>query len=442
MSDAPRLLCLFPWLAMGGADRFNLDLLRCLNERGWHARVATTLPAANPWRPAFEALAPVTDLGTFPAAERPAHVLAAAAVADCVLISNSALAYDLLPYLRASMPGVAFVDFNHMEQPEWRDGGYPRASLERAAHLDAQIVSSAHLRDWMLARGADPARVHVCYTGIDQSSWDPARHNRAAQRHHFGLAPDDVTILFAGRLEAQKRPTVLAATIAAVCRATPRARFLIAGDGAYAGFLRAFLRRRGLERRAALLGAVDGAAMQGLLAASDILLLPSAHEGIALTLYEAMAMGVVPVSAAVGGQAELVTPACGLLAPPGAGAEVYATAVLALVRDPARREAMGAAARRRVSEQFTLAQMGDTMDALLRGAIKQRQGAPRPTVTASEAAAAAHAAVAAASAHDAAERAYRQNRGPRGAFRALYRRLVDAGAWWLVPLRERMKDEG
>jgi glycosyltransferase involved in cell wall biosynthesis len=439
---SPRLLCLFPWLAMGGADKFNLDLLRCLRERGWDARVATTLPAANPWRPAFEALAPVVDLGALPAAERPARILAAASAADCVLIDGSWLAYDLLPYLRASLPELAFVDYNHMEQPDWRDGGYPRASLDRAAHLDAQVVSSAHLRQWMLARGADPARVHVCYTGVDPSAWDPARHDRAALRRRLDLAPDDVAILFAGRLEAQKQPAILAATVAAVCAREPRARFLVAGDGAYAGFLRAFLRRRRLTGRAALLGAVGNAEVQGLLAASEIFLLPSAHEGISLAIYEAMAMGVAPVAAAVGGQAELVTPECGVLAPPGAGADAYAAALLALARDPARLRAMGVAARRRVAEQFTLARMGDTMDALLRRAIALHHTRPRPGATPAEAAAAARAAVAAAAAHDEAERAYRADRGPRGAARALYRRLVEAGAWWLVPLREKMKGEG
>lgn len=439
MAAGRRLLLLLPWLALGGADKFNLDLLRCLRARGWDARVATTLPAEHPWRPAFEALAPVVDLGALPAAERPGRALAAAAAADVVLLSGSQLAYDLLPYLRACLPGVALVDYNHMEQPDWRDGGYPRASLDRAPQLDLQVVSSAHLRAWMLARGADPARVHVCYTGVDAAEWDPARHDRAALRRRLGLAPDEVAVLFAGRLEAQKRPAVLAATAAAVCRAEPRARFLIAGDGAYAGFLRAALRRRGLAGRASMLGPVSNAGVRELLAASDIFLLPSAHEGISLALYEAMAMGVAPVAAAVGGQAELVTPGCGALVPAGAGAAAYAAAVLALARDPAALRATGERARRRAVEVFPLAHMGDTMDALLRRAATLRRDDQRPPPSAAEAAAAARAAAAAAAAQDAADLAYRAGRGPRGAARALYRRLVAAGAWWLVPLAERLR---
>jgi glycosyltransferase involved in cell wall biosynthesis len=49
------------------------------------------------------------------------------------------------------------------------------------------------------------------------------------------------------------------------------------------------------------------------MAATDIFFLPSQWEGIALTLFEAMAMQLVPVAADVGGQRELVTPDCGFL---------------------------------------------------------------------------------------------------------------------------------
>jgi glycosyltransferase involved in cell wall biosynthesis len=439
MTPGRRLLCLFPWLVMGGADRFNLELLRALRERGWSPAVVTTLPSPNPWRPAFEALAPVSDLGALPAAERPARLLAAAADADVALLAGSWLAYDLLPALRAARPELAIADYTHMEQPEWRDGGYPRASLDRAAHLDLQIVASEHLRRWMLARGGDPARVQVCHINVDTAAWDPARFDRAALRVCLGLAPDDLAVLFAGRLEAQKRPDVLAAVAAAVCRREPRARFLIAGDGSYAGFLRAALRRRGLAGRARLLGPVDSDGVRELLAAADLFLLPSAHEGIALAIYEAMAMAVPPVGAAVGGQAELVSPECGVLLPPGAPAAAYAAAILDLARDRARLRAMGERARARVVARFPLPAMGERIDALLARAAALHREQPRPPVPPAAAAAAVRAAVQSAAAHDDAEMAYHSARGPKGAARTLYRRLVAAGAWWLVPLAERIR---
>ena len=49
---------------------------------------------------------------------------------------------------------------------------------------------------------------------------------------------------------------------------------------------------------------------------SDVLLLPSAYEGVASVLYEAMASGLAVVTSSVGGHAELVTDDTGLLGPP------------------------------------------------------------------------------------------------------------------------------
>jgi hypothetical protein len=90
------------------------------------------------------------------------------------------------------------------------------------------------------------------------------------------------------------------------------------------------------------------------MAAADILLLPSQREGIALTLYEAMATGVVPVAAQVGGHAELVTPNCGILIAHGPHEqEQYVAALRQLIEQPDRRRNMGVAARIRIGESFS-----------------------------------------------------------------------------------------
>ena len=44
-AEPRRLLCLYPWMELGGADKFNLDMLAQLTARGWAATVVTTLPS-------------------------------------------------------------------------------------------------------------------------------------------------------------------------------------------------------------------------------------------------------------------------------------------------------------------------------------------------------------------------------------------------------------
>ncbi|MBN1004572.1 glycosyltransferase family 4 protein, partial [Pseudomonas aeruginosa] len=113
-------------------------------------------------------------------------------------------------------------------------------------------------------------------------------------------------IAYAGRLCAQKRPELFAASLGELARRGSDFVALVLGDGELAGELRNDLRRHGLAGRVRMLGWQDEAALRELFQASDIFFLPSAGEGIALVLYEAMACGMAIVAADVGGHAELV----------------------------------------------------------------------------------------------------------------------------------------
>ncbi|GAB4209818.1 MAG: hypothetical protein OHK0022_41590 [Roseiflexaceae bacterium] len=431
-----RLLCLYPWMALGGADTFNLDMLAQLRGLGWSATVATTLPGPHPWRAAFEQRCDaLVDLSAGPAEGLPARAagLLAAHAPDCVLISHSHIGYRLLPYLRAHAPQAAFVDYCHIAEG---DGNYVRASLEQAAMLDRQIVSSQQLRGWMCARGGDPARIAVCTTNVDAERWNPAGFDREALRAGLGIMPSAPVVLYAARLERQKQPLLALEVMRRVLRRAPETVFLIAGAGRFAGYLHGVVRQQRLERQIRLLGAVDNARVRELLAASDIFFLPSELEGISLAIYEAMAMAVVPVSAAVGGQAELVSPDSGVLIERGpAEVERYTAVLLGLLGDRERLCAMGAAARARVVAQFPLAAMGRRMDELLEQARAARHSDPRPPVGANEALASARSAVAMA------RREWAGLAGKRPASRlgAAYWGLLAGPGWRLLPLAEHLR---
>jgi glycosyltransferase involved in cell wall biosynthesis len=435
MSEERRLLCLYPWLAIGGADKFNLDMLGCLAAHGWCATIVTTRPGAHPWRGAFERITgDIIDLTASPLEQYPDRLLAIirSREVDCVLISHSSLGYDLLPYLRAHCPHVAFADYCHLVDPGWHAGGYPRMSLASASALDLQIVSSQALKHWMCVRGGEAQRIAVCTTNIDPADWDPARSDREALRAALGIPPTTPVVLYAARLERQKRPLLAMRIMERVIAQAGDTYCLIAGDGPFADYLRRFVHWHRLEERVRLLGAVSNQRMRELLALSDVFFLPSRVEGISLAIYEAMAMCTVPVSVASGGQAELVTPECGVLIPRGPGEqEQYLDALLRLVRDPELACHMGAAARCRVSAHFHLDQMGARMDALLEHARLLHRTCPRPPIDAAVAQAAAWTAV------DAARRDARP--ALRRRLQALYWRLVARGAWWLVPVVERVR---
>lgn len=381
-----RLLLLVPWFAMGGADKFNLDLTRQLLRRGWDVTLVATEPSPHPWLEAFTRLTPdVFPLSRLlPPQERPAFLrdLILARRPDVVLIANSELAYLLLPDLRQACPGPAFVDFCHMEEP-WHGGGFPAYALRRQPWLDLTVVSSRHLQAYLEARGAVPGRLAVCTTNIDPDLWQPDPGARRLQRERLGLDPAGPVILFAGRICPQKQPRVLARTLAALASRGVAFRALIAGDGEDRPWLERFICRQGLAGRVSLLGALPSDAVRDLMQAADIFFLPSRMEGIALALYEAMAMGLAVVGADVGGQRELVAPGCGILVRPGpASAQVraYRRELAALLGDDALRRRLGQAARRRILDHFTVDRMGQAMAELLARACacKTPLPAPRP----------------------------------------------------------------
>ncbi len=379
-----RVLLLVPWLTFGGADKFNLDVLELLTRRGWEVTVATTLTGEHPWLPKFArytsdifVLHHFLRLVDYP---RFLQYLIGSRQVDVVLISHSELGYLLLPYLRAHFPEVTFIDYCHIEVEEWKNGGYPRMAVDYQELLDLNIVSSEHLKKWMVQHDANPQRIFVCYTDIDPDMWQPNPERRAAVRQELDLDETLSVILYAGRIWAQKQPHVFAHTMRELRRHARPFVALVAGDGPDFRWLHSFVRRHGLESRVRLLGAVSNQRIRELMTAADIFFLPSQWEGIALSIYEAMACGLPVVGAEVGGQRELVTPECGVLVQRSdekTEARHYAEALADLLRDPTRRRDMGQAGRRRVSAQFRLEQMADRMAFLFQEAARLHAAQPR-----------------------------------------------------------------
>ncbi|HVU62652.1 MAG TPA: glycosyltransferase [Phycisphaerales bacterium] len=389
---SPRLLMIVPWLRMGGADRFNLDLARYLTrEAGWEITLATTLPG-HPWLSEFTAITPdvfcldhIANPIQFP---RLLDHLMASRRPDVVMVSNSQLGYFVLPFLRSRHPDATYIDFNHMEEPNWQNGGHARTGCGYQEQLDLSVVVSEHLKRWMGAppRNADPRRIEVCHINADTRLFRPDPAAREEWRSHLGVGKDTPVILYAARLCPQKQPMVFARTMRLLADMDKSFLALVAGEGELGEQLAGALAEHRLDDRVRMLGPIDAARMPRLMAAADIFFLPSAWEGIALSIYEAMAAGLCVVGADVGGQAELVTPDTGVLLPFARRGEelearAYAQTLAVLIDDPARAAAMGAAARERIIRHFELETMGRRMLEILGLARAWHRERPRQAIS-------------------------------------------------------------
>ncbi len=129
-------------------------------------------------------------------------------------------------------------------------------------------------------------------------------------------------------------------------------RLLVVGDGPAREQVRAALP----DARTDWLGRLGEAALPAVLESADIFVWPAEREAIGLALLEGAAAGLPVVAAKTDGvPAVVVHGETGLLAPPG-DAAAFARCLRALLTDPARRRAMGAAARRRVLARHDIAQ--------------------------------------------------------------------------------------
>jgi glycosyltransferase involved in cell wall biosynthesis len=389
--DRPHLLIILPWLVTGGAERFTLNLMDQLMERNWDVSIVTTAQSENAWLHEFEARTPFFfNLPNFlPIKDHPRFLgyLMQSRHFDAVLLQGSLEGYRYIPALRAFSPETPILDFLHFVTPEWMEGGFPKLSLLYQDMIDFTLTSCQQVRNWMLEAGAKAEKMAPCYIGVDTQTWKPDVSRRSQVRKSLGIGADEPVLLYAARLEEQKQPDVLIRTLVKLKEKGDAFHTLVAGEGSMRGFLDAEVKRHELMDRIHFLGSVSAEQMPGMMAAADIFFLPSLNEGISQALYEAMATGLVVVSAQVGGQAELVTPDCGVLyahRPGGDEAEAYAQILHELLADPQRRQAMAAASRRRVGELFTLAQMGDCMHNHLREVIARKDASPAAQLTSTE----------------------------------------------------------
>lgn len=202
----------------------------------------------------------------------------------------------------------------------------------------------------------------------------PAEEPAALRRRHreaLGLSEDAWAAGFVGRVTPQKDVQTFLSACDALLASLPDLALLLVGTTDHLPYLRSLRPPISPEawRVVARGGSPDGpvywsSAMpirvlgerseaSELIAALDVLVLPSRYEGLPYVALEAMACGVPVVASEVPGNVDAVADGeTGLLVESGR-ASSFARAVAKLLADADLRRTMGAAARRRVAARFT-----------------------------------------------------------------------------------------
>jgi N-acetyl-alpha-D-glucosaminyl L-malate synthase BshA len=176
----------------------------------------------------------------------------------------------------------------------------------------------------------------------------PPQRSREEIRRELGLR-DEVLIVHSSNLRAVKRIGLLLETAACI-RPRDSFKLLILAGGNFAPFA-AEAKRLGLQDR--LIVREDIADIEDYLQVADVGLYTSETESFCLSILEAMCFACPSVAVSVGGIPEVIEHGVTGLLVPSADADTLARAVESLIQDPARRAALGQAAKHRAIGQFS-----------------------------------------------------------------------------------------
>ena len=215
------------------------------------------------------------------------------------------------------------------------------------------IGNSQAVYDFYKKIGIPEERLAMIYSGIDPTTPPPV--DGAAVRESLGLPADCPLVLFAGRLAEQKRVDDLIKALDLLQHVMPELRTIIAGDGDLRETLENLARSYKLTERVHFLGHRDD--VPRLMAASNVVVLPSSYEGLPNLILEAMRHSKPVVATAAPGTTEVVSDGeTGLLVPVGAPQQL-AKALREILRDPELARRLGEAGHARLETDFRL----DTM---------------------------------------------------------------------------------
>jgi N-acetyl-alpha-D-glucosaminyl L-malate synthase BshA len=266
------------------------------------------------------------------------HVHYAVPHATAAILAQSMLPAESRPRLVTTLHGTDTTLLG-------RDPGYGPAITHALDRSDAVTTVSAYLEKETRELLSISRPIDVIHNFFEPH---PARRSREEVRRELGLG-GEAMVLHLSNLRPFKRIDLL---LECAARIRPRESFkLVILAGADFSPFEADVRRLGLGDRVIVREHVSD--IEDYLQAADIGLFTSDMESFCLSLLEAMCFSCPSVATAVGGIPEVAESGIsGVLVPPG-DADALARAVESLIRDPALRTRLGAAARRRARDLFS-----------------------------------------------------------------------------------------
>jgi glycosyltransferase involved in cell wall biosynthesis len=383
LADAPperiRILFVTPNLGVGGAERHIATLAPALDLRRFEPRVCCIKERGPLFDDVVRGGVPAISLesGTRQAPRTLLRLVRMMRRFRPHVVITRGLNADILGRIAATIARVPVVAV-------WKHntGHIGRSALEVVSEKALDPFTD---RYFAVAHGQVPyltdelgwpgEKIRVIHNGVDPDAFPYAEERRRdpALLAELGLSESDriVGILAVFRPEKDHATFLRAARI--VADRLPGTRFVLAGDGPGREELEALTRELGLRDEVVFAGLRSD--VEAVLTLLDVVVLSSfTIECFPYAILEAMAMGVPAVCTAVGGLPEMIDDGVtGRLVPPKDPAAL-AAGIVDVVSDRDRARAMGAAARRRLEQLFTLRRTAERTQEMIGEAVAESRG--------------------------------------------------------------------
>ncbi len=214
----------------------------------------------------------------------------------------------------------------------------------------AVVAVSDEVKQRLLKAGVHEDKIHLVRNGIDLRPFD-----NAAPSLQKSFANDPSIVGLVGRLSTEKGVDIFLRAAARVLNELPSTKFAVVGEGPDWEKLESLIDELKIRKSVSMLGRRDD--MPSVYASLEIMVSASRQEGLPIAILEGMASRRPLIATTVGAVPTVVLDGrTGVLVPPE-NIEVLASKIVSLLKDPSRRESLGAAARKLIEKEFSAERM-------------------------------------------------------------------------------------
>jgi L-malate glycosyltransferase len=262
-----------------------------------------------------------------------------------------------LAFLRAILPAARLAGIRNIVCTEHSHFEFEtNPSLWKMVHnlpkkIPAFTVISQELRNFFSSRCRMPeSEIKLIYNGVDEHRFAPGART-VSIKDITGNAPFEKVIVAVGRLADAKDYPNLLASLHLLKKEGINACCIIVGDGELRASLEKEIIALNLSDRAFIAGTRTD--VENIMKGADCYVLSSKHEGLPISLLEAMSSGLPVVATQVGGVSEVVSNEINGLVVPRDNPRELAAAIARILSDAPLAGTLGRAARSTVEQRFS-----------------------------------------------------------------------------------------